>query len=340
MNKDPLVSIIIINYNGKHHLQKCLPSLGAITYKKTEIIVVDNGSDDGSTEYIEKNYPETKVLKNEGNNGFAKANNQGLEVSTGKYILLLNNDTKVEPGFMEPLVNHLQEVPECAAVQSKILLMEEPGKIDSTGSFLTRSGFLKHEGFNETDKGQYNKKRYIFSPKGACMLISKDALIKTTLFDENFFAYFEETDLAWRMWLAGYKINFIPKSVIYHEVGATSSKLRTEFIEYHSFKNRIASVFRNMGTPSLIFTLPANIIISACMAVIFFLSGQSKRSKGVWQAIYWNIVNANTNFKKRKWVQKEIRKVKDKEIFPFILKRKSFSSNLSALRGYLGVKRA
>ena len=323
MKSNKLVSIIIVNWNGKHHLESCLDSLSKITYKNTETILVDNASDDGSVKYTKKNFPKIKVVKNSKNLGFAEGNNIGIANSKGEYILLLNNDTKVSPTFLTELVHVLEENSHIAIAQSKIYMMDDPNRLDTVGSFLTPAGFLYHYGFAKKDSDQYSKEMIIYSAKGASMIIRRSVLEKIKVngqvFDKDYFAYFEETDLCHRAWLAGYEIFFVPKSVVYHKIGATSSKLDNAFVQYHAFKNRINSYIKNLGSYRLIQILPLHVLLCFAISFLYLFRGKPKIWLGLNKAIVWNIGNLPKTLKKRKDIQERIRKIEDREFIPRLL---------------------
>ena len=181
----PLVSVIIVNWNGGQVFKECLSSLSKIDYPNWELIIVDNGSTDGS-ENLEKDLRPPKgyrVIHNKKNLGFAPANNQGVELATGKYILLLNNDTKVDLDFLSKLVARMETDPKLAVIQPKIYLMDKPGILDNAGSFFTKIGFLHHWGFMQKDGPEFSVEREIFSAKGACMLIRKKVVEKVAKTD-------------------------------------------------------------------------------------------------------------------------------------------------------------
>lgn len=316
-----LISIIIVNWDGKKHLEICIPSLlNIITSYDLEIIVVDNGSIDGSIEYLEsyesiirKKNINLKIIKNKKNLGFAPANNQGYRVAKGNLILFINNDTKVPRNFLDPLVEVLLSDPKIGAVQPKILYLDEPLKIDSTGSFFTKTGILYHRGHQKIDRGQFDKQDEIFSMKGACMLFKRSVLEKVGLFDESFFAYFEETDLCHRVWLAGFKVLYSPRSVIYHKVGGSTSKVGSPFIQFHSFKNRISTYLTNFETGTLLWLMPIHILLSFTAGILFLVMGKFEHFLAVFKAFFWIIFNFRMIIKKRNNVQKNIRKISDKE---------------------------
>jgi GT2 family glycosyltransferase len=312
------VSVLILSWNKKEYLKTCLPTLEKVSYKNLEIIVVDNGSKDGTIEYLKKNHPKVKIVANKTNLGFAGGNNAGLKKVTGDYILLLNNDTKVTKGFIEPLVKVLDTRPDIGVVQSKIIWMEDHSRLDSIGAFLTNTGFLYHYGYLQHDKKAYDKQVYVYTVKGASMLMRADMVKRTGLFDDDYFIYFEETDFCHRVWLAGYKIIYEPKSVIYHKVGGTSNALDNSFVQYHSFKNRICTYLKNLGTWEMIKLLPFHLVLCEIAAIGFIFNKRPKHFVTIHKAIWWNIKNFNTTMQKRKHVQTVIRKVSDRSFFPLV----------------------
>ncbi len=312
----PLVSIIIVNWNGGQVFKECLSSLSKIDYPNWELIIVDNGSADGSSEFPRDIIKKQKfeIIKNNKNLGFAPANNQGTEIAKGKYVLLLNNDTKVTPDFLSKLIERIEKDPLIGVIQPKILLMDEPGYLDNAGSFLTRIGFLHHWGFMKKDGKEFNEEKEIFSAKGACMLLRKSVINKTGLFDKDFFSYFEESDLCWRVWLAGYKVIFYPESVIYHKLGFTIRRLNVTQINYHYYKNRISSLVKNLGSENLLPVLFLHLLISLGIAFIFMLKIKFNSSYMILKAIGWNLANLSNTLNKRSKVQ-EMRILDDRALF-------------------------
>jgi len=323
--KKGLVSIIIVNWNGKDHLEKCIPSVLKNSYQNFEIIVIDNGSTDGSIEYLRLNFSFIKLIRNKSNLGFAEANNQGIDSARGEYVLFLNNDTKVEKNFLSILVTRLSKDDKMGACQPKILHWEKPGKLDSIGSFLMSSGFLYHFGFEANDTGKLNKEIKLFSGKGSCLLIKKLVLDEIGNFDKDFFAYFEETDLCWRLWLAGYYLLYIPSSVIHHKTWGTSRRLTLGFVTYHSFKNRISSLITNLEIVNLAKILPWHLLICFFIALSYLIWGKPQNSLAIMKAIYWNVKNLKHTLKKRTIVQEKIRRLPDSKLFPIILKDSNIS---------------
>ena len=316
--KYPLVSIVMANWNGGSVYENCLLSLNKLNYPNWELIVVDNGSSDGTTEIsLDRRYniKKSKLIKNKTNLGFAPANNQGYRISKGKYILLLNNDTLVDADFVSVLVNKMEEDTTIGVIQPKIQIMDDQRYLDNAGSFFTKIGFLEHWGFMQKDRSEFNKERDVFTTKGACMLIRREVIKKTGLFDDDFMSYFEESDFCWRSWLLGYRAVYYPQTSIRHKVGFTIKRLDVGNLNFHYYKNRISSMIKNLNLINLIYILPVHIAISIGIALAFMFRGQFKSSMLILKAIWWNIQNLRRTIKKRRLVQKS-RKVRDS----FILK--------------------
>ncbi len=303
----PVVSIVIVNLNGAAFLSSCLSSVAKLARNPSfEVILVDNGSADRSKRLIER-FSQNKRLSvnaifNKANIGFCGANNQGARVARGEFLLFLNNDTEVPENLLAILVAKLRQDTTIGIIQPKILLKNEPGHLDSVGGFLTWTGFLNHAGIHEVDKSQYDQEFMVFSPKGACMMIRKNLFGRVGGFDEDFFAYFEETDLAWRVWLVGKKVLYYPAISIDHLMGRTTRQLNFEFIQFHSFKNRLATLLKNLGFLSL-WRLVVHLLIVILLGLVYTLTGQVKSAKPIFKAIWWNITHLGSTLKKRAAIQ-------------------------------------
>lgn len=331
-----LVSIIIVNWNGIGWLADCFGSLYTQDYRDFEIVFVDNASSDGSVDWVRKHYPKTKIVVNEKNLGFADANNVGYKVSKGEYVLFLNNDTRVTKTFLTELIAVLGKDKSIGGAQSKLLLMDDPTRLDTVGAFLTNTGFLYHYGLRAKDGSEYDRQIEIYTAKGACMLFKRVVLEATLLdgniFEPEYFAYFEETDLCHRVWLAGYRIVYAYKSVIYHKMGATSSRMKMLNVQYHSFKNRIHSYLKNLGTYRLMTLLPLHILACEAFAAFMMLTFQFDMAFMVQRAIWWNLKRLKSVISRRIYVQKVMRKVADREIWPYILRNQPYTYYLALLR--------
>jgi len=235
----PKVSIIIVNYNGKELLQKCLDSLLNVRYDNFEIILVDNNSTDGTVEFITKNHPSIIIIKLDSNKGFAEPNNIAAKLAKGEYLLFLNNDTIVTPNFISEMVKVMETDKKIAICQS--LLLKPDGSIDSSGDFIDNLGVVYNS------KTKIDEIREVSSAKGASMLVRSDIFKKLNGFDQKFFVTFEDVDLCWRSWILGYRVLIIPTSIVYHIGGITIKKLKSE-IAFHGFKNQISMKITNFET--------------------------------------------------------------------------------------------
>lgn len=334
------VSIIILNYNQPQLTIDCLKSLSKLEYKNYEVILVDNGSTDNSVEKIKKHgvaVKNFKLVEKKENLGFAEGNNVGFEHTTGKYILFLNNDTLVEKNFLRPLVEKLELDSRLGAVQPKILQYPQKEIIDSVGSYLIATGFLCHFGHNKKDQPKYNKESQIFSMKGACMLFKKEVLDKVGVFDKDYFAYFEETDLCLRTLTTGYKIKYIPESNIFHRGGETSKKMDTAFVNFHSYKNRVYTYLANFQILTILKILPLHILMCEIVSIMYLITLNIPMFLAVQKAMIWNLFNLPKLVKKRAAIKK-IRAVRDRQYLPEVMKkvRLSYYYHLftTSLRGY------
>lgn len=310
-----LVSIIIVNWNGKKWLEKCLDSLCSQSYKNFEIIFVDNASTDDSVVFVEGNYPEVIIVKSDKNLGFAGGNNLGLPYTKGEYILLLNNDVWVTENYLEKFVEAFEKIPNAGSVQSKMILMNNPEKLDVCGSYWTGSSFLYHYGYAQNQGlEKFNRMMPFFSNKGASMMIRKDVLDKVGFLDEEFWSYYEETDLCHRIWLAGYECWYYPEAVMYHAGGGTSLTFHNSYIQFHNFKNKLLSFLKNFEGWTLVKVLPVYFFANIALSFFWLLQGKWRHFLALYQSVWWNIIYFEQTMRKRRTVQ-GFRKKSDKEIF-------------------------
>ncbi len=271
----PLVSVIIVNYNGKQYLKNCLSSLSAQSYPAIEIIFVDNGSGDGSVEYVKKEFPSVRIIESRKNLGFAKGNNLGIKEAGGELIATLNNDTQVTSHWLEELVSAMDSDELVGMCASKMLFMKNPGMINSTGISLSRSGTCWDRGIFEPDTGQYESKEEVFGPCAGAALYRKSMLEDIGLFDEDFHAYVEDTDLAFRGRLAGWKCLYVPSAVVYHVHGGTGG-FETAYFIYYGNRNVLWVAIKNF--PKLLFISSLPWIIGRNIGVIpyYILKGHGR----------------------------------------------------------------
>lgn len=243
--KKAVVSVIIPNWNGKHLLDDCLKSLKKQSYKEFEVIVVDNGSGDGSINYLNKKIPWVKVISLDRNYGFAKAINKGVLSAEGNYLAFLNNDAAVDKNWLYELVKSIERHNDAISINSKILNFKDTKKIDGLGIEINEVGQAKSIGWNQKDEGQFSKEMEIFGATGGASIFRKDLFIRAGLFDENYFMYSEEVDLAFRAQFLGFKSFYCPRAIVYHKHKASSSK-KPQHLEYWQFKNMTQTIIKDM----------------------------------------------------------------------------------------------
>jgi GT2 family glycosyltransferase len=240
----PLVSVIILNWNGRHYLGDCLGSLATQTFRDFETVLVDNGSTDGSAEYVREHYPWVKLVALPENTGFAVGNKRGLEACTGEYVVTLNNDTKADPEFLAELVQAVGAEPRIGMVAAKMRNFYETGRIDSVGIRVAVNGMASNIGVGEADAGQYDTPREVFGACAGAALYRRAMLDEVGFFDPAFFVYYEDTDLAWRGRLAGWRCVTAPGALVYHVHSATSGRM-TPFTVYHVHRNKWYVILRD-----------------------------------------------------------------------------------------------
>lgn len=246
MDKNPsAVAVVVPNWNGADHLAACLDSLLAQS-AHVWVIVVENGSTDGSLKLLEK-YSDIEVILHDENKGFAGGVNAGFRraMEDGvKYVGTLNNDAVADKDWLKNLVEALDKNPKAGIVTSKILAANGK-RIDSTGDYLTTWGLPYPRGRDESDIDKYDSQTDIFAASGGASLYRVKMLEEVGLFDEDFFAYYEDVDLSFRAQLAGWKVCFAPKSIAHHKIGATSGKLKG-FATYQTMKNQPLVLYKNL----------------------------------------------------------------------------------------------
>ncbi|MCX7855332.1 MAG: glycosyltransferase family 2 protein [Anaerolineae bacterium] len=233
--KTPLVTVIIPNWNGAAHLPTCLDSLRRQTFRDFEVIVVDNGSTDGSLALLARDYPEVQVLALGENRGFAGACNAGIRAARGEFIVLLNNDTEADPHWLEEVVAAFQRHPEAGLVASKMRLFDRRDVLHTAGDYYRVDGRPGNRGVWETDVGQYDREEYVFSACGGSAAYRRAMLEEVGLLDEDFFYSCEDVDLAWRAQLAGWRCVYAPRAVVYHKLSATGGGVTASFYDGRNF---------------------------------------------------------------------------------------------------------
>lgn len=289
----PLVSFITVNYNQSKVTCELLESLRSCTYPAFEVIVVDNGSPSDNPDIITEKYPETILIKTGKNLGFAGGNNAALSVAKGKYLLFINNDTEVEPGFLQPMVELLEGNPEIGMVSPRIQFFHTPGVLQFAGftpfSKITLRNFAI--GFGQKDVGQYLDVRETASIFGAVMLVPRKVLDEVGPMDDIYFLYYEEHDWAARIKKAGYKIFYDGRSLVLHKESISTVK-ESPFQIYYLHRGRVLFLRRNIfGISKLLSLLYHYTVVLTVNTMRFLLKGRADLAKAFIKAMYWNLVN-------------------------------------------------
>ena len=253
-----LAYVVILNWNGRDYIRDCLKSVLQQSYPRYRILVVDNCSTDGSREIIAGEFSEVKLVPLPDNLHFARGTNAGIREALKDpectHILTLNNDTRVDPEWLTELMRVAADV---GMVASKLLLMDQPHIINSTGLTIAPDGSALDRGWNQVDQGQYDRSDDVFGPTAGAALYRRDLIDNIGLFDEEFVAYYEDVDLAWRSRLAGWQARYAPRAVVYHKFSAShgrGSSLKTYLCE----RNRIWNLVHNYPWRYAALTVPWN----------------------------------------------------------------------------------
>jgi len=219
----PLVSVIIVNYNGARIIEECLYSLYNQTVSQIEIIVLDNNSNDESIQILEKHTDKIKLIKSNSNVGFACGNNIGLSEAKGEFIALLNNDAIANPDWLEKMLQAIQKSRTIGSCGCKIISYYDRERMDSAGLLVSIDGLSRGRG-RDKPVDEYNQYEEILIPSGCAALYRREAIDEVGFFDEDFFCYCEDTDLGMRLQLYGWKSVYVPEAIVYHKYSQTSGK--------------------------------------------------------------------------------------------------------------------
>ena len=276
----PKVSIVILNWNGRKFLEQFLPSVVASTYINKEIIVADNASSDDSVLFLQQHFPQVKIILLDKNYGFAKGYNEALKQVQSDYYVLLNSDVEVEPNWIEPIINIMQNDLLIGACQPKMLtysnreIFEYAG---ACGGWIDKYGypFARGRVFDlcEKDDGQYNDVEKIFWASGAALFVKSNLFHRVGGFDNYFFAHQEEIDFCWRLQLAGNTICVCPQSVVYHVGGGTLPKGNERKV-FLNFRNNLIMLAKNLPLIHALWKIPFRILLDIISAWKTLFSGQ------------------------------------------------------------------
>ena len=228
-------SIIIPHWNGRSHLDDCLTALRQQTFTDFEVILADNGSNDGSQEYVRQQFSEVRLLELGQNRGFTGACNAGYAASRGEFAILLNNDTAVEPNWLSEIVRVFHQQPDVGAIASKMLLFDQRDHFHTAGDTYRLDGIPGNRGVWQQDVGQYDQEEDVFGACGGSSAYRRAMLDEIGFLDDDFFFSCEDVDLAWRAQLAGWRVRYVPTAVVYHKLKATGGSVTGSFYDGRNF---------------------------------------------------------------------------------------------------------
>lgn len=254
----PLVSIIIINWNGKTVIERCLRAVFDQTFQNFEIIVVDNGSTDGSLQVIADLFPQIRLIQLESNHGFAHANNVASAQARGQWLALINSDVFPEPDWLQAMLDASQTHPDLYFFTSCQIQANDPNLLDGTGDQYNIGGIAWRRQINQPVENAVPYIDEVFSACGAAALIPRDAFLETGGFDEDYFSYLEDVDLGFRLRLLGYRCLYVPRARVLH-VGSASLGVESEFAIYHTLRNMVWTFLKDMPFPYVFFYLPVHL---------------------------------------------------------------------------------
>lgn len=267
------VSIVIPNYNGETYLRDCLASIGR--HSEYEIILIDNASTDQSVTIVESEFPYVKILRNTENKGFSKAVNQGIESSVAPFVILLNNDTKVDKDFVSVLLHEIQKDNKIFSASSKMVQMQNPDIIDDTGDYYCALGWAYTCGKDKAESA-YNRKRKVFASCAGAAIYRKSVFEEIGYFDEEHFAYLEDIDIGFRSIIFGYRNVYIPDAICRHAGSGSSGSRYNAFKIQLSSRNSIYMIYKNMPFLMILINLPLLFFGFLIKALFFAQKGYGK----------------------------------------------------------------
>jgi len=305
--KKPLISIIIANYNGSYFLTDCIDSILKEKSSLYEIIVVDDCSTDSSISIL-KRYEKNNQLRLVAlklNKGAAYARNVGAKKSNGDILFYLDYDTILTPGWGSALRTFFSTYPKAGMAQAKIL-KKGTNQFDYAGDYISSFGFLVERAQAALDTGQFDTIDRVFSVRGAAMIIRKRVFDVVGSFDESYGYYWEEPDIAWRMWLRGYEVYFLPTVTVYHAFGTDEKQVEyyiNNDIIFKGSRNAITTIIKNYESKNLFLRLPIHILFWMTLSIPIFIKGEFSKSYAILRGIGWNISHLYLILAKRSKIQ-------------------------------------
>ena len=311
MPTSPLISVIIVSWNSAEHLPRCLESLLRQTFQRFEIILIDNGSVDRGTDGLEEKYPklDLRLERLTTNLGFAASNNIGARRARGKWLALLNTDAFPEPDWLENLLQAAETNQEFSFFASRQLQANAPELLDGVGDAYHISGLGWRRYYNLPSETYGRQEEEVFSPCGAAALYLRDDFLQAGGFDEDYFSYFEDVDLGFRLRLHGKKCLYVPQAVVQH-VGSASTKKKSSLSVYYGYRNMMWTFAKDM--PGVLFWLYLPVHVGTILFFILYLTLRDQNSV-IWRAVFDALSGMPRIAAKRRIVQQN-RKVRPQEL--------------------------
>ena len=291
------VSVIIPNYNGKKYLRDCLDAMECQSFRDFEVLLIDNGSDDGSGDLIRKEYPWVRLISLRENTGFCGAVNQGIRNSASPFVILLNNDTVADKNFIKELLKAIEDKSQAFFCQAKLLKMKEQDKMDDGGNYYCALGWAFAQGKGRPER-DYSREKKIFAACGGAAIYRREILDRTGLFDEEHFAYLEDIDIGYRGRLLGYENWYCPDAKVFHVGSGTTGSRYNLFKVRYSSRNNVYLLYKNMPFLQILWNSPLLITGFAVKAAFFAARGFGKEYlSGLKNGIVISVKNKDKKFK-------------------------------------------
>lgn len=301
MEKQVLVSIVVVNFNAARYIQPCINSIFAASFRNWELIIVDDGSTDESLKILQsyQKHPAVRVVFLTKNHGAAQARNLGAKQTTGKYLFFLDIDTVIHPTCLEKIVSSFRKDENIGALQLQ-LIKGNSGSVETVGHFLTPTGFP----YEVTKVACLDKEKTIFGARSAAIGVRKDLFDRVGGFDGDYRIYGEDTDLSWRVWLLGYRVVLLPQAKVYHFAKSSLSPKTDYRVFYEGAKNNTCNLLKNASINTLLWMLPLHILGWILVSLRLVLQRRFNMAMWVYKGLWWNVINLPKTLAKRRYIQR------------------------------------
>ena len=311
MSDQHKIAVVILNWNGRHWLEKFLPLTIKYSKEVAQVYVIDNASTDDSISFLSSHFPEVEIIINKSNLGFAAGYNAGLKQIKSRYYVLLNSDVEVTPYWLSGMTDVLDRSGNVAAVQPKILSYDRKDLFEyagAAGGYIDRFGYTFCRGrvFNaiEQDRGQFDEEHNIFWGSGACLMIRSNVYHKLGGLDPDFFAHMEEIDLCWRIHHIGMKVTYCPSSTIYHVGGGTLSQTNPKKT-YLNFRNNLIMLYKNLTQKRMFQIVLYRMLLDGLAGVLAIYQRRFKDFVAIIKA-HWSFLGGFSKWKRKRNRTKEL----------------------------------